>query len=176
MNPPPIIAKNYLEAGVKKVNLPTSKAFVLAIYAGMFIASGGIISSVAGYGESGGHGRVLSGGLFPIGLMLVLCAGAELFTGNCLLVIPLLERKINISQMLKSWGIVYLGNLVGSIFFAILVCYSHSFSLFDEGLASVVVQTATKKCNLHWEELYCLDYYVISLSAFQFGYLLLLNN
>ena len=97
---------------------------------------------------SGGDARFYSGLVFPIGLMLVLCAGAELFTGNCLLVIPLCCKKITISEMLISWGIVYLGNLIGGVIMALLVVYGHVTHLFDYSLAQVFVTTAISKTNL----------------------------
>ena len=148
MNSPPEIAKVYLEAGVKKVKLPIPKMFILALYAGMFIGSGGVCASVCSYRMTGGDSRFYSGLVFPIGLMLVCCAGAELFTGNCLLVIPLFCRRITIVEMLISWGIVYLGNLIGSIIMALLVVYGHVTHLFDSGLAQVFVNTATAKTTL----------------------------
>ena len=142
------IAKNYINVGIKKVNLPFIKMFILAIYAGMYIASGGICSEVCGYRMTGGDGRFIRGLVFPIGLMLVLCAGAELFTGNCLLIIPLCCKKITIGKMLISWLIVYIGNFVGSIFMAFLVVYGHVVNLFDNSLAQNMVNTAIMKTIL----------------------------
>lgn len=148
MNSPPEIAKAYCAAGIKKANTPPLKAFILACYAGVFIASGGAVSAIASYNAGDGMSRFMSGLVFPIGLMLVLCAGAELFTGNCLLVIPLFEGKITIGQMLISWLIVYVGNFVGSIFTAVLVVYGHIPDLFKKAIANVLVNTASSKCQL----------------------------
>ena len=148
MNFPPEIARNYMNAGIKKVRLPYLKMFILGLYAGFYIGSGGVISTVCGYNRSGGEARFFSGLTFPIGLMLVLCAGAELFTGNCLLVIPLLCRKIKITEMLMSWLIVYFGNFLGGIILALLVVYGHVTHLFDQSLAQLFVNTAVAKTNL----------------------------
>lgn len=148
MNSPPEIANAYIEAGIKKVRLPLPKMFILGIYAGMYIASGGICSSVCSYRLTGGDSRFYSGLVFPIGLMLCLCAGAELFTGNCLLVIPLFCRKIFISEMLISWLIVYLGNFVGGFIMSLLIVYGHVTHLFDYGLAQVLVTNAISKTTL----------------------------
>ena len=148
MNSPPEIANCYMEAGIKKVKLPYLKMFILGIYAGFYIASGAICSLVCSYRMTGGDSRFYSGLVFPIGLMLCLCAGAELFTGNCLLVIPLLCRKISISEMLISLGIVYLGNFIGSFIMALLIVYGHVTNLFDYGLAQVILNTATNKTTL----------------------------
>ena len=69
--------------------------------------------------------------------MLVCCVGAELFTGNCLLVMPLFCKRITIAEMLISWGIAYLGNLVGGVIMALLVVYGHVTHLFDYSLAQI---------------------------------------
>ena len=84
MYSPAEIAKIYINIGVKKVKLPYIKMFLLGIYAGLFIASGGICASICSFRMTGGDSRFYSGLVFPTGLMSVLCAGAELFTGNCL--------------------------------------------------------------------------------------------
>jgi formate/nitrite transporter len=97
---------------------------------------------------TGGDGRFISGLVFPIGLMLVLCAGAELFTGNCLLIIPFCCKKITIGEMLISWLIVYIGNFVGGIIMAFLVVYGHVPNLFENSLAQSLVNTATMKTTL----------------------------
>ena len=148
MNSPPEIAKAYLEAGVKKVKLPYIKMFLLAIFAGFYIASGAVCATCCSYRMTGGESRFFSGLVFPIGLMLCLCAGAELFTGNCLLVIPLCCRRILISEMLISWGIVYLGNFLGGLFMAVLIVYGHVADLFESGLAQAFVTTAMAKTTL----------------------------
>ena len=122
--------------------------FVLGIYAGFFIATGALCSVVCSYRMTGGDSRFFSGLVFPIGLMLCLCAGSELFTGNCLLVIPLLCRKILISEMLFSWLFVYLGNFFGGFIMSILIVYSHVTNLFDYGLAKAFVTTATNKTTI----------------------------
>ena len=148
MNSPPEIATTYLSAGIKKVRLPIPKMFILGVYAGLFIASGGLCSSICSYHLSGGHGRFISGLVFPIGFMLCLCAGSELFTGNCLLIIPLCCGKILISEMLISWLIVYFGNFIGGLIMALLVVYGHVANLFDSGLAQVIVNNASSKTSL----------------------------
>ena len=148
MNSPPEIAKIYTEVGIKKVKLPYLKMFILGLYAGFYIASGAICSLTCSYRLSGGDGRFYSGLVFPIGLMLCLCAGAELFTGDCLLVIPLFCKKITIGEMLISWLIVYLGNFLGGFIMSLFIVYGHVTNLFDYGLAQSVINTATDKCNL----------------------------
>ena len=148
MNSPFEIANVYIELGIKKVKIPYTKMLVLGIYAGFFIATGALCSLVCSYRMTGGDSRFFSGLVFPIGLMLCLCAGSELFTGNCLLVIPLFCRKILISEMLISWIFVYLGNFLGGFIMSLLVVYGHVTNLFDYGLANVFVSTATNKTSI----------------------------
>ena len=108
---PAEVAKNYINTGKGKVNTPVSKMFLLAILAGAFIAVGGIASTAASVSvEQASVAKFLAGCVFPGGLTMVLLAGSELFTGNNLLVIPLLEKEVTLGGVLKNWVVVYLGN------------------------------------------------------------------
>ena len=146
---PAEVAKNYIKIGVGKASLPAGRMFLLGILAGAFIAIGGISSTVAGVGAPwAALGKLLGAMVFPGGLAMVLLAGSELFTGNCLLVIPLLEKKINLKQLLKSWLIVYLGNLVGGILVAMAVVFSHTGNMFGGEVGASIISTATAKCSI----------------------------
>ena len=112
MNTPAEIAKNYVGIGKGKVNTPPLKLFILGIMAGIFIGIGGIAYEMATATIGGALGKLVGACMFPAGLALVLIAGSELFTGNCLLVIPLLEGEVKFSGVLKNWVFVYLGNFV----------------------------------------------------------------
>ncbi|SFU08442.1 formate/nitrite transporter family protein [Sedimentitalea nanhaiensis] len=102
--------------GVTKARLPISQMFVLAILAGAFIGFGAAAYTAAmtGVDTSFGPSRVLGGVVFSLGLVLVVIGGAELFTGNALMVMAVVDRKITMSLLLRSWLIVYAGNLVGA--------------------------------------------------------------
>ena len=153
MNSPAQIAENYVAVGKAKVNLPIAKMFVLAIMAGAFIAFGGVGSSTAAVGVvPSSVGRLISGCIFPGGLTLVLLAGSELFTGNCLLSIPLLTRDISIFQLLKNWIVVYLGNMVGGMLVALGLTYSGQFNMFNGQMAVSVFSTAASKCTLSFSD------------------------
>lgn len=147
---PPEIAKNYIGIGEKKAKSHPLKAFVLAMYAGFYIAGGGVVSTVVKIGNTGltGYSQFLGAAVFPIGLTLVLCAGAELFTGNCLLIIPLLEGKISAAELIISWIIVWLGNFVGSLIMAALAVYGGIGDLFDKAVATAMYNTARGKTTL----------------------------
>ena len=148
MNTPAEIAKNYVGIGKGKVNTPPLKLFILGIMAGIFIGIGGIAYEMATATIGGALGKLVGACMFPAGLALVLIAGSELFTGNCLLVIPLLEGEVKFSGVLKNWVFVYLGNFVGSSLLAFLVAFGHSPSLLDKGLLDVVMSVAAGKVAL----------------------------
>lgn len=149
MNTPAEIAKNYLTAGKAKVSLPFSRMFPLAVLAGIYIALAGVGATVAAVSvQSPSLAKLTGACIFPAGLTLVLIAGSELFTGNCLLSLPLLNGEIRLRQMLKSWAVVYLGNLCGSLLISWAVTAGHTFDLFDGALAVSAVRTAADKCRL----------------------------
>lgn len=149
MNSPAEIAKNYETVGAAKTKLPALRLLLLAILAGAFIAIAGIGSTVgsAMIGNASAA-RLVSACIFPAGLAMVLIAGSELFTGNCLIVISVLQKKATIGGMLRNWAIVYIGNLIGAVLIAALVVYGHTLSLYDGALAQTVVRTAQGKASL----------------------------
>ena len=152
MNSPVEIAKNYITIGKKKVDLAVDKMFLLAVIAGAFVAFGGAGSATASVGVTSSLGKLISGCIFPGGLTLVLLAGSELFTGNCLLSIPFLEKEITVKQLLKNWTIVYFGNMVGGMLVAIGLVYSGQFNMFDGNMAVTVFSTAAAKCTLTFSD------------------------
>ena len=107
-----------------KMQLPAGKTLLLAFLAGAYIAMGGLFSLMAGFGfpgvaEAPGLQRLLSGLVFPLGLILVVFAGAELFTGNNAVLVPgALGRRYGWGKVLRNWGLVYAGNFIGAAFFA----------------------------------------------------------
>jgi formate transporter len=106
-------------AGVAKANLGFFRMLTLSILAGAFIGMGAIFATTITTGASGmlpfGVTRFLAGFAFCLGLILVVGAGAELFTGNNLIVMAWADRKVTTGQVLRNWGIVYLGNFIGSV-------------------------------------------------------------
>ena len=143
---PPEIARSLLAAGESKARLPFGKMLLLAILAGAYIALAGVGATAAAVTvESGSLAKLLSACVFPAGLSMVILAGSELFTGNCLMVMALLERRITPAQLLRNWLTVYLGNAMGGAAVAALAVYSHTASLFGDGLARSMVSIAESK-------------------------------
>ncbi|MCM1450168.1 MAG: formate/nitrite transporter family protein [Clostridiales bacterium] len=134
INTPAQIAQATLQAGIAKTNSTRgnkTRLTLQAIMAGAFIAFGGTLSLIVGYGfpeiTSGNPGlqKLLSGAMFPIGLILVVILGAELFTGNNALLVPAyMRRHATIRDMLLNWTIVYLGNFIGALLFTYFLVYS----------------------------------------------------
>ncbi|NDW47733.1 formate/nitrite transporter family protein [Ruegeria sp. PrR005] len=114
---PAEIARLVETAGVAKAGLSTGQTLTLAVLAGVFIGFGGAAYTMVMTGADAGFGpaRFLGGVVFSLGLILVIVGGAELFTGNALMVMAAVDRRITLSALLRNWGLVYLGNLVGSV-------------------------------------------------------------
>jgi len=133
---PPAMANRAEDAGVAKATLGKWRMLALAVLAGAFIAMGAIFATTVTAGASGAmpYGIVkLVGGLaFCLGLILVIVAGAELFTGNNLIVMAWASGKVSMMQLLRNWGLVYLGNFIGSISTAVLILLSGQY-LFGGG-------------------------------------------
>lgn len=140
MNSPAEVAKNYLTIGKNKANTEVSRMFLLAVLAGMFIALAGVGATAA----NGTLGAGVGAFVFPGGLAMVLIAGSELFTGNNLIIIPVLHGEVSVGAMLKNWVVVYIGNLVGSILVAAIAVYGGAMTKFGAG----VISTAVAKCSL----------------------------
>lgn len=150
---PKQIAETYVTTGTNKAKLPVAKMFVLAVFAGIFIAIAGAAAAIASNTvPDPSTSRLLNAVIFPGGLVMVVLAGSELFTGNVLITIPVLEKKVKIAELLKSWVIVYFGNFIGSVFVALLFVYSHTAGLFNGGLAQGLVNTAVTKVNLSFSD------------------------
>ena len=109
---------------------------------------GGGASAAAAGVESAGAGKLLGACIFPAGLTMVLLAGSELFTGNCLILIPVLSRRVAPAAMARNLVVVYLGNFLGGLLAAAGVVYSHTLDLFGGKLAAGAIATAAAKCSL----------------------------
>ena len=132
-----------------KATMPAGKLFILAVLAGAFIACGATLFTLV-QGDTQlpfAIKRVFGAACFSMGLMLVVCCGAELFTGNCLMVCGLGSRKINIKGLLRNWCIVYAGNFAGSLLIACLV-YGTSMANMNGGeVGAAMVSIASGKVS-----------------------------
>ncbi|MDD6327866.1 MAG: formate/nitrite transporter family protein [Eubacteriales bacterium] len=146
MHSPLEIATNFVEIGIHKVRLSAWKMIVLGMFAGMFIGFAGIASTTASATVTNpAVARLLSACVFPAGLAMVLVAGSELFTGNNLIIISVLQKQVTILKMLKNWLFVFLGNFLGAAFVAVMVVYGHLPDLYDGMLAQKMVVAANAR-------------------------------
>jgi formate/nitrite transporter len=135
------------KVGVKKANLPFLASFMLAIVAGGGVGFGALYYSIVASDPELGFAttRVLGGLVFTLGLVLVLVGGAELFTGNNLIVMAWASGRVSTGTMLRNWTIVYLGNLLGSLGLIILVFLSHHLDMNEGRIGLSVLNTAAGK-------------------------------
>jgi formate/nitrite transporter len=151
---PAEMAQRVLKVGVAKARLPVPDSLILAVLAGAFIGLGAAFSTLTTTGSMFGLGptRVLGGLTFSLGLILVVVAGAELFTGNNLVAMAWASRQITTRQVARNWVLVYLGNFVGSVGTALLVFWSGTLAMGDNAVALNAIQIAAGKCELSWGE------------------------
>ena len=150
---PAEIADFTVNTGIKKAGLTPSKQFILGILAGAFIAFGAQAANLVTHTMTDTASAKFTAGLiFPAGLIMVIMAGAELFTGNCLMIISLAERKITLSKLLSSWLVVYLGNLLGSVIVACLVSVSGQWNMTAGLLGGLTLKTAAAKISIGFTE------------------------
>lgn len=158
---PPEITDITIENARKKASMPVRNMLLLGIAAGAFIAFAAEGSNMAAFNllarpETYGLGKVLAGAVFGTGLMLVVIAGAELFTGNTMMIAGVLDRQIKMSAMLRNWVYVYLGNLIGSLLIAFMMTRS---GLFDSGaamLGGMTIKIAAYKVGLSFAQAFIL--------------------
>lgn len=147
---PPAMARRAEDVGVAKASMPAWRMFVLAVLAGAFIAFGATFATVVttGDGVPFGVSRLLGGLAFSLGLVLVVVGGAELFTGNNLIVMAWASRRVTTAQVLRNWVVVYLGNLVGAVGVAVLVFLSGQYRADQGGVGERVLEIGDAKTGL----------------------------
>lgn len=144
------IARQVETIGVGKARLPLLTMSLLAVLAGAFIGLGALFFTLVRSDPTLGFAlaQVLGGVVFSLGLILVVVAGAELFTGNNLLAMAWAARRITTAELLRNWGVVALGNLVGAIGLAVLVVMAGHGSLNGGAVGETYMQIATAKVEL----------------------------
>ncbi|MDE6309028.1 MAG: formate/nitrite transporter family protein [Muribaculaceae bacterium] len=151
--------KTALEIGASKASVTSTNSgrlITLSILAGAYIALGGVLSLIIGYGFPGisatnpGMQKLLSGCVFPVGLILVVVLGAELFTGNNALLVPaFMAKRCSMWVVLKNWTIVYLGNFLGAIVLTRILVYDCGLTA-AEPYHSSIIGIAQAKVSMPW--------------------------
>ena len=147
---PPEMAHKAESVGVSKANMSTSKTLVLAVLAGAFIAFGSVFFTTVTAASTMSYGmtRFIGGISFSLGLVLIIVGGAELFTGNNLIVMAWANKKISTSQLIKNWVLVYIGNMAGALFIAFLMFFSSQYSFAFGAVGINMLNIAKAKCEL----------------------------
>ncbi|MGB5156816.1 MAG: formate transporter FocA [Desulfobacterales bacterium] len=153
---PAEMAKKAEQLGVKKATIGWRNLLLLSIMAGAFIALGAIFSTTVTSGAAltipFGISKLLGGLVFCLGLILVVVGGAELFTGNNLIIMALASGKITLRQLLRNWIIVYTGNFIGSFLTAIIMFFTRQFMFGKSVIGLNALSIAAAKCNIGFME------------------------
>jgi formate/nitrite transporter len=158
---PAAMASKAEDIGVKKANLDSLSMFALAILAGAFIGIGAIFATTVSAGSMAintaagdaafktglpyGVVRLITGLAFTVGLILVVVGGAELFTGNNLITMAYMSKKVKLSALLRNWGVVYAGNFVGSIVTALIVFFGKQYTFGGNSIGFAVLSIGNAK-------------------------------
>ena len=154
---PAEVAELVVGVGQRKAEMSVTNQLILSVMAGAFIAFGAAGSCVAAHTvESAGVAKALAGALFAAGLIMVVVAGGELFTGNSLMLMALAEGRISPWQLLRSWLVVYAGNFAGALLTAGLVCLSGQWGMSGGLLGASVIKTAVGKTALSFQNAFFL--------------------
>jgi len=156
---PKEVAGNVVEISKNKSELLILPMLLLGILAGVYIGFGAELCTMVTHDLSKhlgiGFAKFMGGSVFSVGLMLVVIAGAELFTGNCLILTGVLARNVSIKGMLRNWFIVYFSNFAGSILLVIIMYYSGLWKVGNLGVGAAALTTAVQKVNLSFSEAFC---------------------
>ena len=148
-NTPAQVAELMLSGMTAKADLSIAKMLLLGILAGAFIAFGAEASSLAAHNITAtGLQRLIMGCVFPVGLIMVVLLGTELFTGNCMMIAALADRRIGVTRLLRNWVMVYLGNLIGALVVVVLVNFTGQLGYSENGLAVLTMKIAATKSSL----------------------------
>jgi len=155
---PADMAKRVETASIKKANLSFLSLFMLAILAGAFIAFGAEFYTLTIFDSnlSIGLTKLIGGATFSLGLILVIVAGAELFTGNNLVMMGLASGVVTFKQLIKNWAVSYLGNFIGSMVIVGLLYLTNQWMIKDYMLGAKAVLIAAGKVNLTFLEAFSL--------------------
>lgn len=143
------IVRGNINGSVNKASTRPVRLFFLAILAGVFIALGAQSSSVAMHNISDvGLSRTLGGCIFPVGLMMIVLTGGELFTGDCMLTMAVWKKKISPWAMVRTLALVFFGNMAGAVLMAGLVFFSGQLDYTSGALGAFTIKVAAGKVNL----------------------------
>lgn len=156
------VVEQNIQNGIKKTNLTTKKLILLGIAAGFFIGIGAEASSLAMHGISNvGLARTVAGAVFPIGLMLIVLLGGELFTGNCLISMAVYDKKAKLKGMIRNLIIVYISNFIGAALMAWMINNCGQLNFSDGGAGAFTIKVALGKVGMNpMQAIVCIGIYI----------------
>jgi formate/nitrite transporter len=153
---PKEVTENVVAIGRSKSELRMLPMLLLGMLAGVYIGFGAELCTMVTHDLSKhlgvGFAKFMGGSVFSVGLMLVVIAGAELFTGNCLMLTGVLARQVSIKGMLRNCFFVYFANFAGSILLVIIMYYGGLWKIGNLGVGVAALTTAVGKVNLSFSE------------------------
>ena len=153
-NAPAAIANAFCTIGKTKASLSLAKMIILGILAGAYISFGAQLATIATYDTAkyvgDGIAKILFGSVFSVGLMLVVIAGAELFTGNNLIVVGTLNKNVSVGELLNSWFWVYVANFVGSLLVVWLMYLTQLWKTGNFAVGARALAIANGKVTMSW--------------------------
>ena len=151
---PPEMAARAEQIGVAKATMGWRNTLALGFLAGAFISLGAVFANTVTAGAAGkvpfGLVRLAGGSVFCLGLILVVVAGAELFTGNNLIIMAWANRRITTRGVMRNWALVYAGNFAGAVSTAVLIFLAGQHMQGEGAVGLNLLQSAAAKCRLGW--------------------------
>ncbi|MGA1980525.1 MAG: formate/nitrite transporter family protein [Sedimentisphaerales bacterium] len=156
---PKEITEKVVEIGKNKSELPILPMLLLGMLAGVYIGFGAELCTMVTHDLPKylgvGFAKFIGGSVFTVGLMLVVLAGAELFTGNCLMLTGVLAGEVSVNGMLRNWLFVFFANFAGSMLLVVIMYYSNLWKIGNLGVGAAALTTAVGKVNLSFSEAFC---------------------
>lgn len=153
MNNPSEVLELNMNGAIKKTSHPFFKLLVLAMMSGAFIAFGAVASSFAAHNiKNVGVAKLVAGCIFPVGLMLVIIVGAELFTGNCLISMAVFDKRVSVGKMIYNLVVVYFGNMIGGVLVAALTYAAGQWNQGSNLVGAYTIKVAVGKTGLSFTQ------------------------
>lgn len=148
-NAPAAVFEGNLKASENKTSMSIKKTLFMGVMAGMFIALGAATSNTAAHDVANvGLARMISGAIFPVGLMMIVLCGAELFTGNCLIAMAVMDKRVKALAMIRNLLLVYFSNMVGGVLIAYLTYLSGNMDYTGGKLGAYTIKIAVGKAGI----------------------------
>ena len=156
INSPVQVLDANIETEVNRANMNIVRLILMGILAGMFIGGGAAASSVAMHAISNvGISRFIGGAVFPVGLMMIVFIGGELFTGDCLLILGVMDKKVKVLSMIRVLLIVFFSNMIGAMLVALLVFFGGQYNFSDGLLGAFTIKVALGKSTISFGTALC---------------------